>query len=70
MQRRGLIPPPPPEISGQTLMVQYVSMLAEAQKAAQTNGIERLLGIVGNIAAAKPDILDLVDDEEAVREYN
>lgn len=71
MMRRGLLPPPPAELQGmgQTLQIQYVSMLAEAQRAASTAAIERLLGLAGNISAADPSVLDNIDVDEAINEY-
>lgn len=69
LQRRGKIPPLPRSLVGRPLQIEYVSMLAMAQKAVQTAGIERGFGIVGHIAAIKPEVLDLVDWDEGVREY-
>jgi len=69
MLRNGLLPPVPQELSGQKIKVEYISMLAEAQKAASTAGIERLAGFVGNMAAAKPEVLDNIDFDEAIEEY-
>ncbi len=69
MFRAGLVPPPPPEIGGNALNIECVSTLADAQKSTATTGIERLVAFVGNLAAAKPDTLDNVDFDEAVREY-
>jgi len=52
MARRRLLPPVPPSLRGVGLKIEYVSMLALAQKAAATAGMERLLGVVGNLQAA------------------
>jgi len=41
MVRRGLVPPPPQEIAGEPLKVNYVSSLALAQRAVDTRPIER-----------------------------
>ena len=49
--------------------VECISTLADAQKSTATTGIERLVAFVGNLAAAKPEALDNVDFDEAVREY-
>lgn len=68
-QRRGLFPPAPPEIHGQELQIQYVSMLAEAQRAASTAAIERILGLAGNLAGVSPDALDNIDVDEAMDFY-
>jgi hypothetical protein len=67
--RNGLLPPPPVELSGAPLTVEYVSTLADAQRAVATTGIERLVGFVGNLAAAKPEVLDTINFDETVDEY-
>jgi hypothetical protein len=54
----GAIPPPPDEMQGMQLNVEFVSMLAQAQRAIGTNGIDRFVGNLGVIAAAKPEVLD------------
>jgi len=69
MVRRKLLPPPPPEIQGEPLNVTYVSMLAEAQRAASTAAIERLLQLVGGIVAVAPDAMDNLDIDELIDEY-
>lgn len=69
MNRRGLIPPPPPEIQGKTIDVQYVSMLAEAQNAAKTAGTERFLSLVGNLAGVDQSVVDVVDFDEITSDY-
>jgi hypothetical protein len=70
MHRAGLLPPPPPEIAGQSLQIQYVSMLAEAQRGIATGSIERLLSLAGNLAAVDPSVLDNIDLDEAINEYS
>lgn len=67
--RRGLIPPAPQEIAGEELQIQYVSMLAEAQRAASTAAIERILGIAGNLAAVDPGVLDNIDINATMEQY-
>ena len=69
MVRARIIPPAPPVLRGQHIKVEYISMLAEAQKAVATAGIERLAQFVGNLAAAVPDALDNVDWDEMIDEY-
>ncbi len=44
-------------------------MLANAQKGVMTSCVERFAGFVGNMAAARPDVLDNVDWDEMVDEY-
>jgi hypothetical protein len=69
MQRGNLLPPAPPEISGKPIEIEYVSMLAEAQKAVATSAIERVMQITGNFAAVDPHIVDKLDTDEALDQY-
>jgi hypothetical protein len=69
MLRGGLFPPVPQELSGQKIKVEYISMLAEAQKAASTASVERLAQFVGNISALVPGAADNVDWDEMIDEY-
>lgn len=69
MARNKLLPPPPPGMTPQDLDVDYVSMLAQAQKSVSLGGIERLLMFVGQVAPSDPDALDKIDVDEAIDEY-
>lgn len=69
LSRNGALPPPPPELEGQDLRVEYISMMAQAQQSVGTSAIERTLGLAGNMAAVKPDIIDKVDFDIALEEY-
>jgi hypothetical protein len=69
MLGNGLLPEPPQELRGQVLDIDYISTLAQAQKAAETGSIERIAGFVGNLAGAKPEVLDKIDFDAAVDEY-
>jgi len=70
MLKRNQFPPAPPEIQNQDLKIEYTSILAQAQKAVATGAIERVAGFVGNLANAKPDVLDRFDADEAVTQYS
>lgn len=70
MQRRGLLPPIPPSLHGIPVQIEYVSMLALAQRAAATAGIERTYAFAGSIAAAKPEVLDNFDEDETINYYS
>lgn len=69
MQRKRMFPPLPQKMRGVPLQIEYISMLAQAQKAAATAGIERVLGMAGNIVAVSPDVLDNLDMDETIRTY-
>ena len=67
--RRGLIPEAPPEIHGEEFQVQYVSILAEGQKAASTAAIERMFQLVGSVEGVAPDAIDNINIENALDRY-
>ena len=60
----GLIPPAPQELQGMDLNIEFVSMLAQAQRAIGTNAVDRFVGNLGAIAQMKPDILDKFDQDQ------
>ena len=64
MMKGNLVPPAPPELQGQQINVEFVSMLAQAQKAIGTNSIDRFVGNLGQIAQFKPETLDKFDADE------
>lgn len=66
---RGMIPEPPPELEGKELQIEYISIMSQAQKLIGTASIERLVAFVGNLAGARPDVLDKVDFDQAIDEY-
>lgn len=71
MWKRGLIPPPPKEIQGMPIKIEYVSVLAQAQKAMGIGNIERFSGFVGGLATQKqdPGVWDNVNTDEMINEY-
>ena len=71
MLRGRLFPNPPQKLTGSAthIQVDYVSMLAMAQKGIATAGIEKLWGFAGNLAAVKPEILDKLDPDQTIDEY-
>lgn len=69
MLRQGLIPPPPPalvERAGQPLKIEYVSVMAEAQKLVNLKSVERFLQLAANTAAVSPDALDKLDVDQLI----
>ncbi len=56
-----LLPPLPEDLQGQQLNVEFISILAQAQKAISTNSVDRMFSVLGNLAGMKPDIVDNVD---------
>jgi len=68
LSRNQLLPLPPEEIMDQEIKVEYVSILAQAQKAIGVNAISRVIGFVNGVSPIKPDAPDVIDIDEAIRE--
>lgn len=68
LERNMLLPIPPEELQGQQIQVEYVSILAQAQKAIGVNAISRVLGFIGGVTPIKQDAIDVFDVDEAIRE--
>lgn len=66
-----LLPPPPKELGNLDLRIEYTSILAQAQRAVEGGSIERAIGFAGTVANIKqdPSALDLLDTDNALREY-
>jgi len=64
-----VLPPAPQEMQGMELKVEYVSMLAQAQRAVATNSIDRFVGNLGVVAQMKPEVLDKLDADRWADEY-
>lgn len=64
-----VLPPPPPELQGMALNVEFVSMLAQAQRAIGINGMDRFVVALGTVAQMKPDSLDKLDADAWLDDY-
>jgi hypothetical protein len=69
MLRTGLIPPPPEELQGMELNVEYISVMAQAMKLTGITGLERFMSFAGNMAAVNPGVLDKIDFDQTIDEY-
>jgi hypothetical protein len=70
MVEAGMVPPPPRELQGMEMHVELVSVLAQAQRAIATNGVDRFVGNLGSIAQFKPDVLDKFDSDKWADQYS
>ena len=66
----GIMPPPPEELEGTQLQVEYMSVMAQAQKSQGILGIQETAAFVGNLASINPDAVDKFDFDQAVDEYS
>ena len=51
------------------LKVEFVSTLAQAQRAVGVQAVDRLLGTVGALAGLRPDVVDKLDTDQIVDDY-
>ncbi|NCB43088.1 MAG: phage head-tail adapter protein [Clostridia bacterium] len=68
MERNMLLPEAPEELQDVELKVEYVSVLAQAQKAVGVNAISRVIGFVNGVVPVKNDAVDVINIDESIRE--
>ena len=61
--------PPPQELQGVELDVEFVSVLAQAQRAVGVNSVDRYTASLGMMAQMKPEVLDKLDADRWADEY-
>jgi hypothetical protein len=64
------VPPPPQEMQGVELGVELISVLAQAQRAINTNSTDRFVGNLGTVAQMKPEVLDKFNPDAWVDAYS
>ncbi|MEK9748472.1 MAG: portal protein, partial [Pseudomonadales bacterium] len=64
-----MLPDPPPELQGEQLKIEYISMLANAQKSQDILGIQDTASFVGGLAALNPNVIDKFDFDQAIDEF-
>lgn len=69
MLRRNELPPPPAELEGMPLRIEYESIMAQAQKAIGRTGLEAFASYVSALAQIQPDALDKLDADQSIDEY-
>jgi hypothetical protein len=69
-ERGGLLPEAPPDIQGQALKIEFVSVLAQAQKMLGLSSTERVVGFVGSLGSVfGPQVLDKIDPDAIIDDY-
>jgi hypothetical protein len=70
MLEAGIVPPAPPDMQGQGLSVEFISVLAQAQRAIGTNSVDRFVQSLGTVAQMKPEVLDNFDPDQWAETYS
>lgn len=67
--RQGKFPPPPKELHGIDLKVEYISIMAQAQKVAGLAGLDRFLNTMQTASQEFPEIKDKLNADKIVEVY-
>jgi hypothetical protein len=67
--RQGLLPEIPEELQGMDLKVEYISIMAQAQKLVGIAGIERFAGFAGQLASMDQNVLKKVKFDQVIDDY-
>lgn len=68
MHRLGLLAMAPDFMQGEHVEIEFVSVLAQAQKQAGITAIQQIVGFVAQVAQFNPAALDKLDTDEAIDE--
>lgn len=69
MVRKNMIPPPPEVMQGMPLRIEYISVMAQAQKSIGLSSLTQAVGFIGQLAQVKPEALDKLNIDEAIDSY-
>ena len=71
MVNQGLVPEAPEELQGISLKIEYVSVMAQAQRLVGIGAIERFASFTANIAAqaGEPSVIDKVNIDQLIDEH-
>tara|TARA_S200002703_G_scaffold160089_1_gene176885 strand:+ start:7153 stop:8850 length:1698 start_codon:yes stop_codon:yes gene_type:complete len=64
----GQLPDIPPELAGREIEIEFVSMLAQTQRAVGAKTIDRFMATAGAASQLKPEILDRLNGDEFVED--
>ena len=69
LQRNDLLPPLPPELEGMDLKVEYISLLAQAQKLVNTQSIESTAAFAASLSERWPEVSDKFNPDKAFDKF-
>lgn len=69
LDKQGKLPHVPEELEGKDYSVEYVSVMAQAQKFAGIGLIERFIGFAGQAGQLDPQAMAKVNVDEAIQQY-
>ena len=69
LQRAGRLPPPPDELVNTVVTVDFISILAQAQKMVGLTATERVVGFAGEMAAIWPEARHKINSHQVIDQY-
>jgi len=69
LQTAGVLPHPPQELQGKEFNIQYVSILAQAQRMVATSGLGEFSQFVANLSQVWPEARHKFDPMQAIDQY-
>jgi len=69
MARKNMLPPPPEVMQGMPLRIEYISVMAQAQKSIGLSSLTQAVGFISQLAQVKPEALDKLNIDEAIDSY-
>lgn len=66
MARKNMLPPPPEVMQGMPLRIEYISVMAQAQKSIGLSSLANTVQFIGQLAVAKPEALDKLNVDQAI----
>lgn len=69
MEEWDLLPPLPDGLEGAEMDIEFVSVLAQAQRLVSTSGLDQTMAFALNLAGAFPDALDNINADAALERY-
>lgn len=69
LQRHGVLPVPPEQLQNVDLKVEYISVLAQAQRLVAVGSVERLAGFAGELSAVWPEARHKIDAMQMIDQY-
>jgi hypothetical protein len=67
MSKRGMFEPPPQQLAGISLRVQFKSTMARSQSMLEIENINRMVGTLAPFLQITPEIIDMLDPEQILR---
>lgn len=69
MVRKNMLPPAPDVMQGMPLRVEYISVMAQAQKSIGLSSLSQSVGFIGQLAQFKPEALDKLNVDQAIDSF-